>query len=206
VAGGEELRRRPAVCVPAVVLAAGRATRMGVQKLLLPLDGRPLVLWAVDAALASTASRTIVVVGHESTEVTAALGSRAVTVVPNPDYAQGMSSSLRVGILGAGTDCDAVVVLLGDQPFVTSALVDALIQRYAETGSAAVRPCVHGRPANPVLLSAALFPEVLAQRGDVGGREVLDRHAGDVSLLPVDDPLLLADVDGREDYEAVRSL
>jgi molybdenum cofactor cytidylyltransferase len=189
------------VSVAAVVLAAGAATRMGTQKLLLPVNGRPMVQWPVDAALGSKASGTVVVVGHQAAQVVAALRGRPVTVVTNPDYAAGMSSSLRAGVLAAGA-CEAAVILLGDQPFVSAGLLDKLIDRFAETRASVVRPSLGDGPANPVLLSAALFPELLELRGDVGGREVVERHRDEVSLVPVDDPRVVADIDSIEDYEA----
>ena len=84
------------------------------------------------------------------------------------------------------------------------ALLDRLIAAFALTTKAIVRPLVGGTPANPVLMSAALFPEILAQRGDVGGREIVARHADDVELVPVDEPWLTVDIDTHADYEAAR--
>jgi molybdenum cofactor cytidylyltransferase len=190
------------VPVAAIVLAAGLATRMGSQKLLLPLRGRPILAGAVDAALGSRADGTFVVVGHEAEAVAASLGDRPVTVVTNPDFGLGLSTSLQAGLRAAGEGVAAAILLLGDQPFVTSALLDRLIARFAETGSAIVRPSVGGRPINPVLMSARLFPEVFAQTGDVGGREIVERHRGEICLVPVDDPLVAVDIDTIADYEA----
>jgi molybdenum cofactor cytidylyltransferase len=191
------------VSVAAVVLAAGCATRVGVQKLLLPLAGRPMVQWAVDAALGCKAAKTIVVVGHRAAEVIDVLVDRPVTVVQNPDYAAGMSTSLQAGVR-AVEGCEAAIVLLGDQPFVSAELLNRLIDRFVETGATVVRPVADGRPANPVLLSAALFPEVFEQCGDIGGREIVKRHDGEVCLVPVDDLSMLADIDSIEDYEAAK--
>jgi molybdenum cofactor cytidylyltransferase len=195
--------RRPEVFVSALVLAAGMATRMGRQKVLLPLAGVPLVRHVVDAALASVARETIVVVGHEAAAVTDAVAGRGVIVVVNDRFAEGMSGSLRAGLAAADPSCAAVLVLLADQPFVTSEVIDRLVERFAATRSAIVRPAVDGRPANPVLLSATLFPEICAQRGDFGGREVVERHHHDVCLVPIDDPRLVTDIDSPEEYAAV---
>ena len=189
------------VSVSAVVLAAGRATRMGEQKVLLPIGDRSSVQRVVDAALGSKAVETIVVLGHEADAVQEALGERLVTVVVNTNYAQGMSTSLQTGVRAAGRDRDAVVFLLADQPFVTSALVDLLIDRFGQTGRKIVRPVVEGRPTNPVLMSAALFPEILEQRGDVGGREIAQRHPDEQCLVSVDDARTCLDIDTSDDYE-----
>jgi len=203
VVGGAQ-ETRAAVSVAAVVLAAGRGTRMGGQKLLLPLAGRALVQWVVDAALGSQAKETIVVVGHEAGRLAEALAGRPVTVVVNERYEEGMSTSLQVGVRAAGAAREAVVFLLADQPFVDSALVDLLIDRFAESKMDVVRPVIAGRPAHPVLMGARLFPEILAQRGDVGGREIIRRHPGRVCLVPVDDSRVAHDIDSMGDYEAAR--
>jgi len=197
-AAAEPRRRGP---VAALVLAAGRATRMGGGKLLLPVRGRPMVRRVVDAALASKVSQTVVVVGSEAALVTAALADTPVTVVENPDHAAGMSTSLRAGLAAVDPAAAGALVLLGDQPFVTSALIDALIDRFSVCREPVVRPVWRGTPANPVLVAAELFPELEAERGDVGGRRVLARRAGEVCLLPVDDPHELVDIDLPCEYE-----
>jgi molybdenum cofactor cytidylyltransferase len=179
---------------------------MGVQKVLLPLDGRPLVCRAVDAAVASAARPTVVVVGHEAARVRFAVAGRPVTVVTNDRYAEGMSTSLQAGIAALEDGVPAALFLLGDQPFVTAALLDRLIERYVATRAPVVRPEVDGRPSTPVLMSAELFPEIEAQRGDVGGRLVVERHAGQVSLVSTTDTRLAVDVDCAGDYEAAKGI
>jgi molybdenum cofactor cytidylyltransferase len=192
------------VSVAAVVLAAGRATRMGGGKLVLPVGGRPMVQRVVDASLGSRASSTILVVGNEAEEVLEAVAGRPVTVVVNPDYADGMSSSLRAGLAAVGPAANGALVLLGDQPFVSSALLDALIDRFARCGKPVVRPSAAGHPGNPVLISATLFAEIAGERGDVGGRHVVERRPDEVSLVPVDDPHELVDIDSPREYEKER--
>jgi len=191
--------------VAAVVLAAGTATRLGEQKLVLELGGRPVVTWGVDAALGSAASQTVVVLGYEAERVRAALGARPVTVVVNQEYEAGMSTSLKAGVRALDPACEGAVFLLGDQPFVSSALIDRLIARFRVSGKGIVRPKVGDVPANPVLLGARLFAEVLSQHGDVGGREIVARHLDDVDLVEADDPRLTIDVDTRADYDVARS-
>jgi len=94
--------------------------------------------------------------------------------------------------------------LLGDQPFVSADVIDRLIKAFTSTRSAIVRPVVDGRPTTPTLMSASLFGEIARQRGDVGGREIVERHADDVRLVPVAEPRLAVDVDHAEDYEAAK--
>jgi len=195
-------RRSPAVA--AVVLAAGRGSRMGSQKLLLPVAGRPLVQWSVDAALASHVQETVVVVGHEAAAVAAALGDRPVRILTNEAFEAGMSTSLQAGIAAVRARCEAIVVLLADQPFVSAGLIDLLIERYSATGALVVRPEVEGRQTHPVLLDAALFPELLLEEGDVGGRTVVARHLDEACLVSLADARLVMDIDTPEEYEAAK--
>lgn len=190
------------VLVSAIVLAAGRGRRMGTQKLLLPLGGRQVLQWVVDAALGARVIETIVVVGHDADAVSASLGERAVRVVTNPSYGEGMSTSLAAGVRAARADSEAAIFLLGDQPFVTSDLVDRLVAGFAESGAWIVRPELGGRPIHPVLISAALFPEILEQRGDVGGREVVRRHPDRQVTVAIEEHRVALDIDTFEDLDA----
>lgn len=196
---------RPAASVSAVVLAAGCATRMGRQKVLLPIDGQPLLRWVTDAALASAVRETIVVIGCEAARVTEALEGQAVRVVFNGAYAGGLSTSVRAGIRAVDETCDAALFLMGDQPFVTAAVIDRFIAEFVETRRSVVRAMVGDRPANPVLMSADLFPEILQQDGDVGGRAVAARHATDACLIQLDARTAM-DVDAPADFETARSM
>ena len=191
--------------VSAVVLAAGRSTRMGAQKLLLPVEGRPMVERVVAAAEGSAAAETVVVVGSEAGAVRAAVGGHPVRIVMNPDHERGMSTSLRAGVSALPPGCEAVLFVLGDQPFITSAVMDRLIGRFAEAGAGIVRPLAGGGPAHPVLMAAKYFPEIMALEGDVGAREILARHEEDVTYVELDDPRSTLDVDTLADYEAAES-
>ncbi|MCL6636118.1 MAG: nucleotidyltransferase family protein, partial [Peptococcaceae bacterium] len=138
--------------IAAVVLAAGRATRMGEQKLLLRLEGRTLIERVVDAVLQAPVDEVVVVLGHEAARVVAALGDRPVRKVFNERYAEGQSTSLLAGIKAAGGAAGAYLVVLGDQPFLTPELIDRLLERYRRTACAAVRPVFQGKPGHPVLI------------------------------------------------------
>ena len=118
--------------IDAIVLAAGLSTRAGERnKLLLPLAGKPLIAHAVEAALGSRACKVHVVTGYQSDELAAALNDYTVNFVHNPNYAEGMSSSIKSGIRALPTDLDGVVLCLGDMPLVVSAHLDLLIKNYA---------------------------------------------------------------------------
>src|SRR5580765_2179534 len=125
-------------------------------------------------------------------------------MIANPDYADGQSTSLRAGIAALGQDADAVVVLLGDQPFVTAAIVERLVAEWQASAAVIVVPTYVGQRGNPVLFARAIFPELLAVQGDQGARAVLAADRSRIRLVAFDDPRPLADIDTPEDYERLR--
>jgi molybdenum cofactor cytidylyltransferase len=189
--------------ITAVLLAAGQSSRMGQHKLLLPLLGKPLVVHAVESALASEVDETVVVVGYRAEAVREALAGQPVRIVVNPDYAQGQSTSLRAGVAALTAQTEAAIILLGDQPLLTAEMLNALIATWKRTASLIVAPVFGGQRGNPVLFSRALFPELLQVRGDQGGREVVQRHAGEVTLVQMADPAAALDVDTWQEYQAL---
>jgi molybdenum cofactor cytidylyltransferase len=192
------------VRVAALILAAGRGSRFGeAPKLLAELDGRPLVRHVAGAALASRAAPVAAVTGHRGEEVAAALAGLDVRVVPNPAYADGLSTSLRAGFAALAPDADGIVVLLGDMPRVTPALIDRLVDAWEAGGRPpAAVPVVQGRRGNPVLLSAALAPAIAELTGDAGAGPLLRGMAG-VLEVAVEDEGALADVDTPEALAAL---
>ncbi len=194
--------------VAAVVLAAGRASRMGTQKLVAELDGEPLVRSVVRAALASSARPVVVVTGHEAAAVRGALAGLDVALVHNPDFADGMSTSLRAGVaaVAALAEVDAALICLGDMPRLAAPHLDAVIAaaRAADDATIIVPTCERKR-GNPVLWPRRYFAEIAALSGDVGARALLERHAEHVALVAIDDPAILVDVDTPAALAALRS-
>jgi molybdenum cofactor cytidylyltransferase len=189
--------------VAALVLAAGRSTRMGSNKLAAPLRGRPMLQHVVDAALASRARPVLVVTGHEPDKVAASLVGRAVTLVANPHFAQGLSTSLKAGLLALPDAAAGAVVLLGDMPEVGAPVIDALIAAFtANPAVNAVVPMHQGQRGNPVLLGRHLFEAAMRLDGDAGARRLLDGEG--VLALPVADAAVLRDIDTPEALAALR--
>ncbi len=187
--------------VAAVVLAAGRSSRMAPRnKLLLPgADGTPMIARVVDAALASRARPVLVVLGNQAAEMRRALAGRAVRFVDAPDFAAGLSASLRAGIAAVPAQAAGAIVCLGDMPLVAPAVFDALIATHdAEEGRGIVVPTWRGRAGNPVLWGRRFFPELMALAGDVGGRGLLERHAEQVAQVEVESDAVLRDFDTVE--------
>ncbi len=188
----------------------------GRHKLLLPLHDRPVLAHVLDAVLASQARPVVLVLGHQPESVRAHIASYItqsdVTVIENPDYLQGMSTSMRLGIqtLQANDytkyqhqEVDSALVLLGDQPLITGQHIDALITTYRKTGKSIIAPTYAGKRGNPILFDASLFPELLEITGDEGGRSVLERHRNEIATVEMGSPLANIDVDTWEAYQRV---
>ena len=193
--------------IAAVVLAAGRSTRMGgPNKLLAEIGGRSLVRIAVEQALASRAKPVIVVTGHERERVEAALKGLPVQFVHNPDFAVGLGGSVRTGIAAVPAAADGAIVCLGDMPQVDAALIDRLIAGFApEQGALAVIPTIDGQRGNPVLWSRRFFPDLMAIEGDVGARNLINRYGEAVVEVPVTGKGALVDVDTPEALRGVKA-
>jgi len=186
--------------IAAIILAAGRGSRYGAEdnKLLVEMDGQPLLRRVAEAALTSRACRVVVVTGHAREEIEAALAGLPVSFAHNADFASGLALSLRAG-LAAVENADGVVVLLGDMPGVSADVVDRLIAAFEKAPAcAAVIPTCRGRRGNPVLIARAIFPQVMQLRGDEGARKLL-RSIDGVVELPLDDAFILADIDTPAD-------
>jgi molybdenum cofactor cytidylyltransferase len=193
--------------VAAVVLAAGRSTRKGgPHKLIAEIAHRPLVRIAAEEALASRAKPVIVVTGHQRPEVEQALAGLPVTIVHNPDFAQGLGTSLRTGIAAVPPEADAAIVCLGDMPHVDAGLVDRLIGAFDPArGALVVVPTFEGKRGNPVLWSRRFFPDLMAVEGDVGARHLIGRYPEAVVEVAVDDRGAFVDIDTPEALTGVRA-
>jgi molybdenum cofactor cytidylyltransferase len=193
--------------IVAVVLAAGRSSRMGgPNKLLAEIGGRPLVRIVAEAALASPARPVVVVTGHERERVETALGSLPVNFVHNPNYAEGLGTSLRAGIAAVPAQADGVVVCLGDMPQIDAALIDRLIAAIdPDKGALVAVPTIDGRRGNPVVWSRRFFSDLMAVEGDVGARHLIGRYGEAVAEVPVTGTGVLTDIDTPEALAALKA-
>lgn len=191
----------PSPPVTAVLLAAGRSSRMGTPKPLLPWDGRSLVRFQVAQLQAAGASPVVVVTGHDGDAVAAELRDSGALIAHNPDYAAGRAGSVRVG-LRAAPDGRDVLVLNVDQPR-PAALVRAVLDGHRAAGGLISVPVVNGRHGHPAVFAAALLPELREVTEETEGlRAVMRRHAGRVAAIPVGDARALVDVNTPEAYRA----
>ncbi|HUS96341.1 MAG TPA: NTP transferase domain-containing protein [Hyphomicrobiaceae bacterium] len=193
--------------IAAVVLAAGRSTRMGTNnKLLEKLDGRSLVSHAVDAARQSRAGHIVVVTGHEADAVRTELDGTAVNFTHNPGYAEGLATSLATGLAALPNGIDGAVVLLGDMPGVDAKIIDKLIAAFAPDDHRGICvPTTGGQRGNPVLWAHRYFAEMKNLKGDIGAKALLGVHAEDVAEVAIDSDAILTDIDTPEALAIARS-
>jgi molybdenum cofactor cytidylyltransferase len=194
--------RRPRVA--GIIMAAGRSSRMGTNKLLRDDNGKPIVARVAEQALAADLAELIVVTGHQEAEVRAALAGQNVRFIPCPDYADGMSASLRCGLKALGADVDAALVLLGDMPRVGTGLLRRMIAAFNPTeGRAIIVPSFQSKRGNPVLWDRRFFAEMTALAGDVGARHLIGEHAELVTEIESEDAGIFLDVDTPEAYRTL---
>jgi molybdenum cofactor cytidylyltransferase len=192
--------------VTAVILAAGRSTRMGgPNKLLAELSGKKLVRIAAEQALASKATEVVVVTGHQADLVAQALSGLNVKLVFNPDFAGGLASSVKTGIAAVPETADGALISLGDMPMIDASLIDRLIDAFApDRGNLIVLPVAEGRRGNPVLWSRRFFGELMTLEGDVGARHLIAKHGEAVAEVPVEGDGAFLDIDTPQALDAAR--
>jgi molybdenum cofactor cytidylyltransferase len=194
--------------IGAIVLAAGYSSRMRASgrdrnKLIEPVDGKPMVRHVVEAALESAASHVIVVTGNEKEAVMAALENMPVSFSENAYYSNGLSTSLISGLNSLPADCDGALVLLGDMPAIDTLLLDRLIAAFDPAEDRAIIVPVHdGRRGNPVLWARRFFDEMRTLSGDQGARALFAPYAGLVCEVEAGSDAPLTDIDTKEALSA----
>jgi molybdenum cofactor cytidylyltransferase len=180
----------------AIILAAGQSRRMGtINKVLINVDGKPMARHAIDAARAAGADPVIVVTGHDADAVRRTLGGD-VAYVHNPDYAQGLSTSLRAGISAVPNSCDGALVALSDMPRIRPDHIRQIMRAHdPDEGHVICVPTWNGKRGNPVLWDRRFFDDFMALGGDVGAKHLIVENADLVIEVPIDDDAVLMDVD-----------
>lgn len=175
-------------------------------KQLLLLNGKWLLQHVIDNALDSNLGDLVIVLGHEFAQVRELIfeGMHG-QVILNPHYRKGQSTSVRAGISSVAQSMDAAMVLLGDQPGVTSAVIDHMIDAYAHRRSALVVPRYAGQPGNPVIIDRSLFPEIRDLKGDAGAKPLFQKHASETEYVDFDFPAP-PDIDTHDDLESMKAM
>ncbi|MBI1988079.1 MAG: nucleotidyltransferase family protein [Nitrospinae bacterium] len=204
--------------VSALILGAGQARRMGLTKQLLPFGRTTLLGQVLGNVLASQVQETVLILGHEAGAILRALGLNhpdpeeglnrsdkiGFKVRINPEYAEGLSSSIRLGVSSLAPQAAAVMIVLGDQPLIDPLVIDFLIATFRASGRGIVAPFYGGRRGHPILLHLKYRESMLGLRGDVGCREILSTCSEDLLEVEVDCPGVVQDVDTLEEYRRCR--
>ncbi len=187
--------------ISGILLAAGLSSRIGEPKQLLPFGESTIVETVVDSMLGAKFDEVIVVVGHRATEIRDQLGKRPVSTVFNPDYREGMLTSAQTGIRTLQGN-DAFALMLVDQPFITSHLIDQVVDAYVQTDKGIALPSYNYKRGHPVVFHQRYAGEILSLDADSGGvRTLFKQYSDDIHYVTVDTDRVLRDIDYREDYE-----
>ena len=185
----------------AIVLAAGCSSRMGTQKLLLPFGGKTVITHIVGQLLESSVNEVYVIVGYQRNQIERELSCQSVSIINNTNYKTGMLSSVRCGLSAVSKNCQTVLVALGDQPSITTKLIDQMLQSYKTTNKQILVPLYNGKRGHPIIFSAVYNNEILTHYDNVGLRGLLHAHDEDIFELTVSALGVISDMDYPEDYQ-----
>jgi molybdenum cofactor cytidylyltransferase len=192
--------------ISAILLAAGESNRMGQPKQLMPFDQSTIVERTIDNLLNSAVSETIVVLGYREQDVRKTIADQPVKIAINPDYQQGMSASVIAGLKQVDKRAQAVLIALGDQPFVDSQTINTLVEAFIANNRGIIIPVYQGRRGNPVIFAIKYKGELWNLKGDIGGREIINHHPDDVLEVAVNCEGVLLDIDTAENYTSMIKL
>jgi molybdenum cofactor cytidylyltransferase len=186
-----------------IILAAGTSSRLGRPKQLVEVDGQILLSKTVSAALASKLDRVVLVLGHEAGGIVACLkeilDNPRIEVTVNSRYREGLSSSLRHGLLQVCSAFPSIMVILGDHPLLDSGTIDLLLHRFRDSEKDICVPCHRGRQGHPVIFSSGFYQDIMNVEGDVGARHILIKNPDCVLRVEVDNEGCFFDIDTEED-------
>jgi molybdenum cofactor cytidylyltransferase len=194
--------------VGAIILAAGKSTRMGETKQLLLLGEKTVLGQTIENVRDSEVDEVVLVLGSSAEVIRQQLPVAVIEglkIVINQDYGQGMATSLREGIAALDPQVDAALIVLADQPFVRPQTLDRLIEQHRRGGAQIVIPSYRGFRGNPVLLDRSIFSEAMALSGDIGCRAIFGTHSEGIVKVEVPDLGILLDIDSQEDYARLQS-
>ena len=190
-----------------IILAAGESRRMGRPKLLLPFGEKTIIETVVNNAVQSKADEVLVVLGSDAEKMAEKIGNLPVRIYINPDFRQGMLSSIQWGFKSLPGDTRAVLVMLGDQPMISGSVINRIVDAYKQTGMGIILPVYKKRRGHPILIDMKYRDEVKQLKPDTGLRALVHSHAKDILEVEVDVPGILRDIDTVEDYnEEIRRI
>lgn len=190
--------------IASIILAAGRARRMGQLKQLLPWGQDLLLGQTINLYQEAGMELILVVVGCQKEQIMDKLANRDVIWVENNAFQEGMSSSIKAGLNALPKGVEAILLALGDLPLIQPETIKKVLNLFEQKRFPIIVPTFHGKAGHPVLLAKELFPELYALSGDIGARNIIRDHPHLVCYLEVDDPGILRDIDEPETYHRLR--
>ena len=192
--------------VSAILLAAGESQRMGgINKLMLAVEGEPLLRHTVKTLLASRLGEVVVVLGHQAEEARILLHELEVRTVVNSHYQEGQMSSVHCGLEALTRPCDGVMICLTDQPLLTAQDIDVLIDAFGRRGASIIVPTYQGRRGNPIVFAYAHRAEILSGGRNLGCKRLIERNPDLVRTVEMDTDHVVIDLDTPEDYARLQS-
>ena len=189
--------------ISAILLAAGESKRMGQPKQLLPFRGSTLLGQIVENLLQSQAAETIVVLGSQAEKIIPQIAGEPVRIVVNQEFEQGMSSSIKCGLSHISEVADGVMIVLGDQPLIEKETIDLLIERHRQSERGIILPVYNGIRGHPVIFAMKYKDELMRLTGDIGGKQIVERHPSDVLEVEVDSESVVISIDAESDYQSL---
>jgi len=186
--------------ISAILLGAGESKRMGVDKLSLPWGRETVLEHCLETLLKSEVRGVIMVLGHRDQRLEGLFRNRKVKTVVNPLFKKGMSTSIRRGLQMIHPDSHGVLIALGDQPYLKTRTINALIRVFARRKEGIILPTFRGRMGHPVIFSKKYKKELLGLKGDVGGKSIIEKHSKDVRKVPVKSAGVVKDIDTWQNY------
>jgi len=186
--------------VAGIILAAGKSTRMGSTKQLLPWSGTTILGHIILQASMSYLDHLVLVLGHKAGQIVSELEFHNFALVFNPEYDKGQSSSLKKGINNLPNNIQAAIFLLADQPLISFSVIDKIIDTYIQTSSPLIIPVHKERRGNPVLIDRSIFPRLMRLQGDTGARAIFDEYSDLLLEVDIPDQGICLDIDTWDEY------
>ncbi len=192
-----------------IILAAGMSTRIGQTKQLLKVKNRSLIEWVLDAALDSMLDSIIIVLGHNARQIKKTIGKKKsntrLSVILNPNYRDGLSSSVQAGLLKARKS-HSCMFLLGDQPMINTHTINHLLVSFWNSEKEICAPTYKGKRKNPTIFAHSFYDRILKTQGDIGARDIIKAHPENTLYVELNSRLCFIDIDTEDDLDVLESL
>ncbi|WP_455368568.1 nucleotidyltransferase family protein [[Eubacterium] cellulosolvens] len=194
--------------ISGILLAAGESKRMGKPKLLLNLGKSNIINNTIENLLKSKILELVIVLGHEAKKIEDSIlaQDKRIKFVLNENYSEGMSTSIKCGVLAASKQSEAFLIALGDQPLISPKITNSLIEKYQTSGVGIVTVAHQSMRGHPVIISRKYFQEILALNGDIGARELLKHYSDDTTSFSIESSEQFLDIDRTQDYEELKKI